>query len=258
MSTSDLLERQREQLQAEIRQIEKEIKSAPEGLLMCYKKGNANKWYHETITTEGKRKRTYIPKKDEAFAQKLALKTYYNHALIEKKNELANIEKYLKRAKPIISDKFLESSSGYYSLLKGQFGLEEWESTQYDRSTSHPESLTIMTRKGDYVRSKSEAFIADTLYELHIPYRYECAVQINDITIYPDFTILHPKTKKIFLWEHFGLMDNPSYVRNSLSKIPLYISKSYMPGNNLIITYESQAMPISFAMIREIINLYFG
>ena len=258
MTTNDVLEHQKEKLQIEINQIEKQLQASPEGLLMCYKNGKSNKWYHETITTEGKRKRTYIPIKDEEFAKKLALKTYYNHALIEKKNELDNIEKFLKHTKPIVSDKFLDSSSGYYSLLKEQMGLDNWETAQYDKNKSHPETLTILTRKGDYVRSKSEAFIADTLYELHIPYKYECALQVNDIVIYPDFTILHPKTKKTILWEHFGLMDNPSYVRNSLSKIPLYISKSYMPGNNLIITYESQAMPISFAMIREIINLYFG
>ncbi len=47
------------------------------------------------------------------------------------------------------------------------------------------------------VRSKSEAFIADTLYEFGIPYRYEYLVRmVNGELRYPDFTLLKVRTEK--------------------------------------------------------------
>ena len=257
MSITSILKDYQESLSKEITKMERYISKAPEGLLLCYKEAGYHKWYLETVDASGTRKRKYLPKTQIELAKKLALKTYYSHKLVEEKAELNCINQFLKRSKPSKSNKFLQESSGYYSLLKDSLNLNHWENDVYDKSSDHPEALIIKTRKGDMVRSKSEAFIADSLYELGIEYRYECAFHVDDIVLYPDFTIIHPKTRQLFIWEHFGLMDSPSYVNKSLRKIPLFLSKSFMPGQNLIITYESQAMPLSFSHVKDMILLYF-
>ena len=258
MYLTTLLVKQKEILLHEIALMENYIEHAPAGLLKCYKIHGHIKWYIEQTDELQNKTRKYLPKKERQLAEELALKSYYLHVLPEKRNELKNIERYLKNTKPIKSDCFIQSTSNYYELLKPSLNLPNLDCAEYQKNTNHPEGLIVKTRKGEYVRSKSEAFIADTLFELKISYKYECAFHVNDITLYPDFTIIHPSTNKIFIWEHFGLMDNPSYVRNSLGKIPLFISESYMPGNNLIITYESKNMPLSFTHVRNLISMYFG
>ena len=74
-----------------------------------------------------------------------------------------------------------------------------------------------MTLRGERVRSKSEAMIADTLYRLKIPYKYECPLTIrrktgtsrNTKTIYPDFTCLNVRLRQEFVWEHFNRYGHP-------------------------------------------------
>lgn len=257
MLTTTILERQKECLLHDIASMEKYIAKAPAGLLKCYKIKSHIKWYIEQTDDTGSKTRKYLPKKEKQLAQELALKSYYLHSLPEKKNELNNINRYLKNVKPTRSDLFIQESSNYYELLKPSLNLPDLESSEIEKNMSHPETLIVKTRRGELVRSKSEAFIADSLFELNIPYQYEYPFYVDDITLFPDFTIVHPRTKETYIWEHFGLMDNPNYVRNSLGKIPLFLSKEYMPGNNLIITYESKTMPLSFSHVRNIISMYF-
>ena len=90
-----------------------------------------------------------------------------------------------------------------------------------------------------------------------IPFRYECSLTLNETTLFPDFTIKHPKTEKIYYWEHFGLMDNPSYVQNTYSKLHLYTSNGIIPNIHLITTYETKDYPIDVDTISKIIAHYF-
>ena len=48
------------------------------------------------------------------------------------------------------------------------------------------------------------------------------------------------KTKtKEFIWEHFGLMDNPDYANRTASKLKVFNENKIFPGKNLIITMET-------------------
>lgn len=64
-----------------------------------------------------------------------------------------------------------------------------------------------------------------------IPFRYECELQLEETTLYPDFTLRHPLTGQVFYWEHFGMMDNPNYCRNATTKLQLYFSHGIIPLN---------------------------
>ena len=63
----------------------------------------------------------------------------------------------------------------------------------------------LITAKGHSVRSKSELLIADALFYHGIRYEYEKELILSGRTIYPDFTIRHPQTGKIFYWEHLEI-----------------------------------------------------
>lgn len=80
----------------------------------------------------------------------------------------------------------------------------------------HPEHLKHPCLSGHLVRSKSELLIDQALFTHQIPFRYECALKLNDLTLYPDFTIRHPETGQFFYWEHFGMMDSPTYSQNAI------------------------------------------
>lgn len=108
-----------------------------------------------------------------------------------------------------------------------------------------------------FVRSKSEAMIERFLYEHGIPFRYECALEINDVTLYPDFTIMHPETEKIYYWEHFGWMDDMNYVQRMCSKMILYAKKDFVPSIQLIATYETKEHPLNYEQVEKIESEYF-
>ena len=156
----------------------------------------------------------------------------------------------------------LEETSEFSNLLTTYFStkisnLSDWTTTPYEKNTNHPEGLKFKTINGYYVRSKSELIIANILISNNIPFRYECALNLGGVTIYPDFTIMHPKTKQIFYWEHFGMIDNPSYASGANSKLHTYISNEIYPTINLITTYETKGYPLNISMVEEIIKYYF-
>ena len=95
------------------------------------------------------------------------------------------------------------------------------------------------------------------LYAYNIPYRYECALHLGDSLLYPDFTIMHPRTYKLYYWEHFGLMDNSGYAQNTYSKLQLYTAHGIVPSIQLITTFETKEHPINIDTISKIIEHYF-
>ena len=118
----------------------------------------------------------------------------------------------------------LLSQSSYQAVIAQAFqpvseDLKEWSRAEYERNLLHPENLIHSCISGHTVRSKSEVLIAQALFMHKIPFRYECALKLENITYYPDFTIRHPKSGEYFYWEHFGLMDTPGYSKNAFQKL---------------------------------------
>ena len=77
------------------------------------------------------------------------------------------------------------------------------------------------TRRGEWVLSKSEKIIADVLFEQHVDYEYEKELSAPDGTRrVPDFTIRCSGDE--WYWEHWGMMDDPSYFEDRRSKLEWY------------------------------------
>lgn len=251
--------KEQQRLESRITELQAQINMLPKGKLICSQGNNCYKWYN----SEGSSK-IYIPKKQRAYAEQLAIKKYLGYILEDLKHEKRALEFYLKHhtSKTCKAEELLTSDSGYKELLTSYFKplteeLAEWMNSPYEQNLSHTEHLIHKTCTGGYVRSKSETMISLFLHTNQIPFRYECALRLGETTIYPDFTIRHPLTGKKYYWEHFGRMDDSIYSQNTCSKLQLYIIHGIIPSINLITTYETQEHPLCTEDIEKIIEHYF-
>ena len=253
------IQKERQRLQRRIDVIRQELKGLPEGKLICSQNGNRVKWYKSDGHTK-----TYIPKKHRAFAEQLAKKKYLTLALEDLLQEQRALDFYLSHHSKHTgkTEYLLTEIQGYRELLAPYFltstqKVSEWMNASYEQNPKYPEHLIHKTASGIYVRSKSESMIALQLYTEKIPFRYECGLQLGETTIYPDFTILHPKTGEIFYWEHFGMMDEPNYYNKVFPKLQLYTSYGIVPSVNLLTTYETRNHPLSSEVIEKMIEHHF-
>ena len=246
-------------LEKEINKLNREIKKLPEGKLVCTKNGTSFKWY-VSINNQLE----YIPKKNRAYAEKLALRRHLLSELDNLSKELRAIKYYLKHSSnnSYNADYKLLFKPGYRNLLLPYFTpksevIENWINEPYEQNPNHPEQINIKTTSGRMVRSKSEAFIDMLLYTNKIPFRYECALTLGDTTYYPDYTVMHPKTGEIFYWEHFGMMDDPVYAGKAFSKLHTYSKYGIIQTINLITTCETSDNPLDLDTVQKIIEQYF-
>ena len=251
--------KEKEKIEQEIQVLKKQLSQFPEGKIFCCRSGKYVKWFH----SDGK-KQVYIPKKKRKFAEQLALKKYHILRLKNLEQEKIAIDFYLRHHIEDAESKVhsIVTSPEYQELLSPYFKpisqeLSEWMNSPYQKNKRNPEHLTNKTLSGGSVRSKSEAMIDMVLFKSKIPYRYECCLQLDNIEIYPDFTIRHPETGEIYYWEHFGLMDDVNYKKKAFSKLQHYVQNGIIPGIQLITTYETKDYPLSLELIEKIVEYYF-
>ena len=120
----------------------------------------------------------------------------------------------------------------------------------------------LETDRGEIVRTRAEFIIANELNKRGIPYRYEAGVYLKGRgMVYPDFTVLNVRERKVYLWEHFGLLTEADYAEENLPKLESYEENGYFPGENLIVTIETKDPvtgngKINMRIIREMIERY--
>lgn len=246
-------------LNSQIQELQSQLSQLPPGSLICTKNGKHFKWFQLL-----KGQRTYLPKNQRDFATQLALKKYLTLQLKNSKNEKKAVDAYLKYRIPQTdcADLYLQKHPEFQNLLSAYYKpisqeLSEWANEDFERNTKNSEHLIHKTLSGNIVRSKSESLIDTILHLNQIPFRYECALHLDETTLFPDFTIRHPLTGKIYYWEHFGLMDDPVYIHNAYSKLQLYTSHGIIPSFDLITTFETQKHPLTSEAIEKIIHEYF-
>lgn len=248
------LQTRKTQLDLLIKDTKNKLTNLPEGKLICC----GDQFYR----SDGRNK-TYIKKQDQILAEKLAVKKYLSALLEDLEKEKCATDMYLRHyPKNSKVDDIYSLPNSFQRLLSSHFSplskeLDEWMKSPYPTNPKHPEHLSIKIGPSEFVRSKSEAMIAKMLKQYQIPYRYESQLILGDITLYPDFTIRHPKTGETFLWEHHGMLEIAEYQKNMLNKMQLYVSNNILPGINLITTYETQEKPLTFEIIEMYIQYYF-
>ena len=239
----------REYLVEKIAKLEKRIEKYPDMMLSASKEGSFSKWY--VYSDSNYKDRRYLPKKQRRLASMLARKKLDLLYLNDLKNELESIDFYLRHRKKVNWENLLAKDSAYRELL---VKIDDWEYQPYEKKTDYPEDLTVPAPKGDMVRSKSEAIIAYALFEKGIPYHYEEVHHFGKIKMGADFTIRHPQTGKDYIWEHFGMAEKSDYQSDINFKMPTYLNAGYIPGINLITTYETKNDHIDIAKVYQIIE----
>ena len=243
-----------QRLDKQIKSLQAQLETFPDGDFFSNKNGNRYKWFH---LIDGKKK--YLNKKDQSLAEQLAIKKYLSLQLEDCLHEKAAIDFYLRHHVPAKAEQMLIKNSNYQSLLSPHFKplsqeLEEWSKSPFKQCTNYPEKKIHLAPSGNMVRSKSEMLIDMLLYTNKIPFRYECELELNGILFYPDFTIRNPRTGKLLYWEHFGKMDDPNYARKTSRKLNTYISNNIIPDIDLITTYETKDHPLSINTLEFVLT----
>lgn len=211
-------------------------------------------------------KRTYLKKKeDSGIIQCLAQKEYDSMLInwidectktLEKmekicpQKEIMDIYDSLHPARKSIISPIIESDEEY---------AKSWLEKNYlSNDFALPiQTKDMVTKNGEIVRSKSEAIIADMLFDNDVPYRYEPELTLNSgRCVFPDFICLNKRKRKEYVWEHFGMMDDLDYICHNIPKLREYEQSGYLLGNNLIISYESSVVGLSTKVIQDYIELY--
>lgn len=121
--------------------------------------------------------------------------------------------------------------------MSGIHNGKKWGNMPYRKYKGFPEGLKHKTLKGEKVRSKSEALIANMLFVKNIEYHYEEEIDVGGRTIPPDFRIYVKSQNKFKLLEHLGLLVKEKYRSDALEKMELYfpmaidfMTTSYSPA----------------------------
>ena len=238
---------------------EKSIKRAPEGTLVLSECRGTVQYYHKTNCNQKKGK--YISKKNEKLIKELAQKDYDSNFWQEIEKEKRNISKILGLLpKKELTETYERLSERRKELvephvLTDEQYAEQWTNSQYMEKTFLDNMPVLITERGERVRSKSEKIIADKLYSMGIPYKYECPLKLRGYgTVYPDFTILNIQSRQEIYLEHFGIMDNPQYASKAIIKLESYLKNGIHLGKNLLITFETYQRPLDTRLLEQMLK----
>lgn len=253
-----LMKERAETLRRGIAKAEKDVGTFPDGWLRINPSANRLRYYH--LTDPGDREGEYIKKENHRLAYRLAQKDYNTKFLREAKQELARLEQTIEHlSKGNANLVFQNLSANRQNLVTPYISTDnlfakEWQSRSFKSNPYRPENKIYDTRRGEKVRSKSEAILADMFYELGIPYHYEKPIKLrNGNTRYPDFTLLKVKTREEIYLEHFGLLDDEEYRRECFYKLDEYRNSGIYAGKNLIFTYETATNPLDIKGIKNML-----
>lgn len=207
-------------------------------------------------------RKKYVRKKQTYIVHQLAQQEYNEKAIAALEWELSFFRNYLKKEPKNGMSSLLQakcsSKRPYYipiTIPDDEF-IEKWNKVTYPQNDFHPENLIYATSFGLRVRSKSEVLIAEMLKKENIPFKYEYPVELQQKVVYPDFYCLNVRTRTVYLWEHFGMMDDDDYVDNALDKLADYMECGYIEGLNLICTREDLNHPLSVSEIVTRISVF--
>ena len=193
------------------------LQKAPDGTLRVTQSNHSVQFYHRKNPADNTG--VYIPKSNETLAVQLAQKDYDKKVLAAARKETKILTGFLNSYSHLFKNNSLAEKI-FQIIHKSRRPLvtpvqlsdeeyaEHWQAINFKKDFI-PENQNYLTAKGEAVRSKSEILIADTLNRMKIPYHYEFPIKLlsengTKTTFHPDFLCLNRRTRKEFLWEHFG------------------------------------------------------
>ena len=258
-----LFQRRLEELKTAEEKALKQIEDSPEGSLRVANNDGFTRFYH--VTDQSGKNGAYIRKKRSHLARALAQKDYNTKLLRSIRKEETAIRCFFnhypaKSPEEVYSDLAPERKPLVdASFMEGKDLAEKWMSQPFEANPSFPEEKVFATKRGEFVRSKSEAMIADAYFDMGIPYKYDYPVEVEPGRYrYVDFALLDVRNGKVFYHEHLGRMDDPAYLRKNMRKIKEYQRVRIYSGKNLMLTLETEEFPLDMNLFRKNIAELFG
>lgn len=238
---------------------ENNLKYAPTGFVRVQKYRSDYQYYLRTGPKDfcGK----YIRKKDMPIAHSIIQRDYYSDLLKEIDAEIAALEHLINSYHPekaisVYSDlaegrrRFITPAISSDSDYIKQFLSQKYAPLGFSENDSE-----YYTFFGLRVRSKSEIHIAEALHRHNIPFLFEYPLYLRGLGIvYPDFYCLNVRLRKIIIWEHLGMLDSENYATRNTNKTEKYILNNYIPGDNLILTFETLNHPLNIQVVEKLIE----
>ena len=242
------MEARAEELEKLIAEAQQEVKDAPEGEIQCIQDKGRERWYR---SIDGKKR--YISQKDRSLAEALALKKYRKYQIREWTQERDLLNKGIAMDRKRTANALLRNPIMADLLSDHLDPGKKWAIEPFQSNPLYPEQKIYISQGGVRVRSKSEWMICSIYERYKIPFRYECQLMVGGHVFYPDFTVRHPQTNKIFIHEHFGMMDDPDYYEKTMGKLRIYNNNGWLMMQNLLISSESSAEPIDIRLVERMI-----
>lgn len=207
----------------------------------------------------------YVCKENLGEVEVIAQQDYNKKALAAIEASIKTLEGFLaKFRRDSIVETFTKLKPGRKSMVQpiaitDDDYMAAWSGVPYKAKGFESGTAEIFSASGLRVRSKSEAIIADILADAGVPFRYEFPVNVRGMgTVHPDFYCINPRTRKEFIWEHFGMMSDCDYAENAIGKISLYAKAGWTLGCNLLATFESTAQPLNSKAAKRTLLQFLG
>ncbi len=240
-----LLEKRKAFLTRTIERCSNWLKTAPVGSLRLSCRKNGKPSYYHKLPKPDKEKRLSL-EKDKVLIRNLVLKDYYSKIIPVAASELAFVESLLNMKKDQTLAKVYDELHTVRKTIISPIevtkekALSDWYKLR-DVPNQEPKqgNYYIPTERGELVRSKAEYKIANALFKAGIPYKYEFPYKTRSgLILHPDFSVRNKNTGEFFFWEHFGMMDDPKYLKNQfMFKIDQYAKDGILIGKELIATF---------------------
>ena len=254
-----LLIQEQKHLETIINKARSGLESAPEGRLRISCDKNKPRYY-QYMSEDNE---TYIPKAEMELARLLAQKNYNESVVKKAETRLKQIKKITKNYSDDEIEKIYTSMNKERQALVTPVEstwdqlLKTWYEEEYQGKEFKEGTPLILTEKGERVRSKSEKILADYFYRKNILYKYEKPLHLKGYgTVYPDFTFLSRKTYREIYWEHEGMMDKQDYARAAVRKIESYQINHIYPGEQLIMTFETEQSLLNSRLMERLTEKY--
>lgn len=232
------------------------LEHLPKGRLI-YKRIRGRLHYY--VSEEGTGRQTYIKDQDRTLIYNLKYRRLLELAVKRIEQNLKYQKKMIDKYQPYQLSEVQKTLSGVYSdQLLREYLDAALEQSRCSQNPFYREDLTDCTSFGLYVRTKSEALIAELLHAAEITFQYESELRLRDeegrgVTYYPDFQILTPIGKTIY-WEHVGRMDLENYRNGFFRKLTNYHYNNIIVLDNLILTMNGPGGQLDVAAIDRVIR----
>lgn len=251
-------------LQSSISFLERQLERSPQGSLCASCSHGKIQWqfYNRGV-------KRYLPKSNIVQIKRLAQKKYFAMMLGSLQKQRDSLDRLIQDYHPELAQELFSSlSREWQSVTTPLFPSAEefvstWESVRYRGKSM--EGACLQANCGIKVRSKSEMIIADALASARVPFRYEYPCWLNwggeggverRVKVYPDFTCLNVRTRREYVWEHFGMMDDSNYSQEAIGKLEAFENSGFVFGENFMYTMETRKNPLNSQKVQKLIERY--